>query len=508
MLAFRKHGHSVKLEIYIMSYSTKRGSAFAKSHVCGLMFVVNKCKPFPSLQMLAAIVISILGAGSVGATQQMLSSQNDLFLLDKAITLAHERDPWLASSKYKERSMMAQSEASLALPDPVVSLSIANVPTDGFSFNQEPMTQLKAGVSQMLPRGNSRHIQSQYQEALALEQPFLRMERIAKSTVMVTALWLEAYKAQAKIILVEENQVLLIQLGDIAKANYASAIGNTRQQDVISADLEVNKIKDRLIQLKAQKIASIERLNEWLQLDNLSQTWTEQSPGGRSSIGYLHAITLPKTLPAPASFPVTTLAALNSNKRQTLANILSSHPTIQAIDQRISASKTAIDLAKQKYNPQWGLNASYAYRDDDQLGASRADFLSVGISFDVPLYTSQKQDNEVSASVYKSESIKTDKRLALRQLISQLAATYTLHKQLQERLNLYKMQILPQTIEQAETVLNAFTNNDGDFDEVVQAQITQLNAQLSLLDIEVEQHKVHSQLTYYMTTTTTTQKAL
>jgi hypothetical protein len=106
----------------------------------------------------------------------------------------------------------------------------------------------------------------------------------------------------------------------------------------------------------------------------------------------------------------------------------------------------------------------------------------------------------VSASVYNSESIKTDKRLALRQLISQLSATYTLHKQLQERLSLYKTQILPQTIEQSETVLNAFTNNDGNFNEVLQAQITQLNAQLSLLDIQVEQHIVHSQLTYYMTT--------
>jgi outer membrane protein TolC len=494
------HGLSLKPEICIMSYSTMRRSLLTKLHVRFVMPTAHKRIFSPSLQGLAGVAISMCVAGSVGATQPLLMAQNEVFYLNKAIALAHERDPWLASSRYKERAMMAQSEASLALPDPVVSLSIANVPTDGFSFNQEPMTQLKAGITQMLPRGNSRHIQSQYQEALALEQPLLRMQRIAKSTVMVTALWLEAYKAKAKIILIEENQVLLSQLGDIAKANYASAIGNTRQQDVISANLEVSKIKDRLIQLKARKVVSIEQLNEWLQVDHIEQSRHKQAIPALSNSGFAAAISLPTELPVLAPFTAAVLGALNGNNRQTLAKMLSVHPTIQAIDQRISASTNAIDLAKQKYNPQWGLSASYGYRDNDQLGRSRANFLSVGISFDVPLYTSQKQDKEVSASVYNSESIKTDKRLALRQLISQLSATYTLHKQLQERLSLYKTQILPQTIEQSETVLNAFNNNDGNFNEVLQAQITQLNAQLSLLDIQVEQHIVHSQLTYYMTT--------
>jgi hypothetical protein len=474
-----------------MSYSFQHGSLLANSHVCRVKTTADKGPVLLKVLILALTAALTIWMTSVKANQPSSLPQNTLLSLAKAISLAHERDPWLAGSIQKERSMMAKSTASLALPDPVVSLSIANVPADGFSFNQEPMTQLRAGVSQMLPRGNSRHIRSQYQQALALEQPILRMERIAKSTVMVTALWLDAYSAQAKILLMGENQILLGQLGDIAKANYASAIGNTRQQDVIGADLEATKIEDLLIQLKAEKTASIQRLNEWLQLDNNAQAGIVNSL----------ALTLPNTLPELEPLSNTMLVALNNNDRQTLANMLSNHPTIQAIDQRIRASKTAIELAKQKYHPQWGLNASYAYRDDDMLGTSRADFLSIGISFDVPLYTSQKQDNEVSASVYTAESIKTDKRLALRQLMSQLSASFTMHKQLQERRRLYNTQILPQTMEQAETVLNAFTNNDGNFNEVVQAQITQLNAHLNLLDIAVKQHKVSSQLHYYMSKT-------
>lgn len=418
-----------------------------------------------------------------------------MLTLQQAIAMAVERDPYLSSSEFKERAMIAQGEAALALPDPVVSLSIANLPTDGFRFNQEPMTQLKAGVSQMLPRGNSREIQRQQQQALAGEQPFLRLDRTAKSSVTVTDLWLDAYRAQAKIILIEENQILLTQLSEIAKANYASAIGKTRQQDIIAADLEVMKIGDLLLQLYAQKQATIERLNEWLQLDSTAL----------GSAHYLVSLVLPDSLPARKPLPPGAVEALSTRNQQALANILSAHPRVLALDQRIEASTNSIELAKQKYQPQWGVNASYAYRDDDQMGRSRADFLSLGVSFDVPLYTSQKQDNEVSASVYKTESMKTDKRIVIRQLLSQSIAGYTMYTQLQDRLRLYSTQILPQTIEQEQTVLGGFTNDDADLYEVVRAQMARLNAQLSMLDIEVEQHKVHSQLEYFTFTSLTTQ---
>jgi outer membrane protein TolC len=413
---------------------------------------------------------------------------SNILSLKKAISIALERDLWIQSSESKQRSMLALSEASLTLPGPRVSLSIANLPSDGFSFNQEPMTQLKAGVSQMLARGDSLKIKSRYQKEIAFEQPLLRANRMAETRVIVSELWLDFFKYEAKIKLVNENKTLLAQLAEIAKANYASGAGSARQQDIIGADIEVNKIDDLLIQLEARKQTTLERLKEWLQLESL--------PFQNSH--YVQNIKLPTTLPTRQELPDPLIQALRQQDRQTLANILTAHPYIKAIEQRYTASTTAIDLAKQKYKPQWGLNASYAYRDNDELGATRADFFSVGISFDVPLYTQQKQDNEVSASVYQAESIKTDKRLVLRQLMSKLLATFALNQRQQQRVELYRSQILPQTIEQAETVLSAFTNNDGTLNEVVNAKIMQLDASLSLLDLTIDLHKSYTQLEYYI----------
>jgi hypothetical protein len=78
--------------------------------------------------------------------------------LEQAITLAQQNDPWLHGSRLKQSAVENRSIASGTLPDPKVSLGIMNLPTDTWDLDQEGMTQLKVGVSQMFPRGDSLEI--------------------------------------------------------------------------------------------------------------------------------------------------------------------------------------------------------------------------------------------------------------------------------------------------------------------------------------------------------------
>ena len=55
--------------------------------------------------------------------------------------------------------------------------------------------------------------------------------------------------------------------------------------------------------------------------------------------------------------------------------------------------------------------------------------------------------------------------------------------------------------QQAEASLTAYTNDDGDFAEVVRARISQLNAQIDSLEIDVERQKTIASLNYYLTQT-------
>ena len=79
--------------------------------------------------------------------------------LNEAINYALNHEPWLKASKQKQASIEAKSIAAGTLPDPVLTLGLMNLPTNGFAFDQENMTQFKVGISQSLSRGDSLALQ-------------------------------------------------------------------------------------------------------------------------------------------------------------------------------------------------------------------------------------------------------------------------------------------------------------------------------------------------------------
>nr|WP_297348527.1 TolC family protein [uncultured Glaciecola sp.] len=408
--------------------------------------------------------------------------------LSQAISIAIEVDPWLNRSELRQKAMIDTSEAVDSLPNPIISIGLANLPTDGFAFDQEPMTQLKAGVMQQFPRGQSLAIQRQQLQELAQQHPLLRQDRMAKTKVVVSSLWLEFYRAQQIVALIENDRVLFQQLAEIIQATYSSAVGRVRQQDILRAQLELTRLDDRLNTLMSQKEQAGGQLLEWLSNGNDWQV---------SSSDFTRYKRVSSELPLITNLAPSVMSLLVANDKQHLAQKLNTHPAILAIEQRIYAGETGVELAKQSYKSQWGVNASYAYRADDQLGRSRADFFSIGVSFDLPLFTQSSQDKKVSAAVREAEAIKTDKLLALRGLIAQLQSTWSRYQRLRKRQQIFDDSILVQTREQAEASLTAYTNDDGDFSEVVRARIDDLNVRIDVLNIQVDLLKAQVELNYF-----------
>ena len=70
-------------------------------------------------------------------------------------------------------------------------------------------------------------------------------------------------------------------------------------------------------------------------------------------------------------------------------------------------------------------------------------------------------------------------------------------QRLDERQKLYQQTLLPQMNEQAEASLSAYTNDAGDFAEVVRSRIAELNAEIDALNIAVDRQKIITQLNYF-----------
>lgn len=430
---------------------------------------------------------------SVFATQQPLLSVENVLSFDMAIKTAQKNDPWLTGNIHKQKALESMSIAVSTLPDPKISIGLANLPIDGFDFGQEAMTQAKIGIAQMLPRGDTLDIKSQQLRIQSEAFPFQRQDREAKVAVTVGSLWLDAYRVQQSIALIEKNRALFEQLADIAEASYSSALGKTRQQDIVRAQLELTRLEDRLEKLGQQKNRYEGMLLQWLSKLSTAKDSIETSLYNELS---LHDIVLSQQIPQIDLLNNNVVNTKNWLKPEALIHYFTNHPSVVAIEKKVSATKTGIKLAEQKYEPEWGLSASYGYRADDPMGRSRADLFSVGVTFDLPIFTENRQDKEVQSAISKTEAVKTEKLLLLRKLLGSYSSAKGRLQRLKDRQNLYKSKLLPQIQDQAEASLTAYTNDDGDFAEVVRSRIAVLNAEIDELTIDVEEQKLNLELNY------------
>lgn len=416
--------------------------------------------------------------------------------LAEAVATAQRNDPWLQGSEFRQQAMAAQAVAAGSLPDPMMDLGFANLPTDSFEFDQEAMTQFKVGVVQAFPRGDSLALGRQRLTVLAQQFPYQRDERRARLAVTVASAWLEAWRARESIRLIEGDRELFEQLVELAESSYASAAGATRQQDLVRAQLELTRLEDRLAVLHEQLESSRSRLGEWLR----------PVSGGAASgqdgwlPGPYSAPRLADELPdIPLLHPELYRDGAVASAAG-IAGLLLRHPALLSLDSRIDASRVDVELARQKYRPEWKVNASYGYREDGPMGQERPDFFSVGLAFDLPLFTSRRQDQQLQSAIADSEAMRTEKMLAMRTMVASFETWYARLRRLQERQQLYRTRLLPQMQEQAEASLSAYTRDDGAFDQVVRARIAELNARIEALDIDVQRLQTITQLNYFFAT--------
>ena len=401
--------------------------------------------------------------GALFLTSLGISAEPTLALED-AIDIAIRGDPWSAQSIYLQRALLDESVAAGALPDPRITLGAANLPIDTFDTGQEGMTQATIGFSQRFPRGDSRSLARDKKIELAESQSFQRENRQKLLVRSVTYLWLELWKAQESIRIIDNNRGLFEQLADVAEAGYTSTMTGSRQQDIIRGSLELTRLDDRLTGLHSQLETAQEELGEWVGADTFRLRVSERVPSNL-------------------------LAKLVNTPSYTNGNAAITHSSIRATDQLIDAGSLDIELARQAYKPEWTVSAQYGYRDQAPGGQDRADLFSVGIGFDLPFFTGNRQDRTVSAAIARVEAAKSDRMLQVRRLTAEARAAAARINRLDDRIMLYQQTLLPQIAEQANAALSAYNNDDGDFAEAVRARIAELNAQVDFIQMTAERAK-------------------
>jgi outer membrane protein TolC len=180
-----------------------------------------------------------------------------------------------------------------------------------------------------------------------------------------------------------------------------------------------------------------------------------------------------------------------------LLGSLQNHPRIRALSQYVIAAETGVDLAKEKYKPEFALDVTYGGRGGtNPNGSNRSDLLSMMVVMDVPLFTAKRQDRLVAASVAESSAAEFSRDDVYRQMRSQIELHSVTLQRENERLELFQNTLLPEANFNAEATFEAYQAAVENLTTLMRARITEFEVQLEYVRLQAETRKTRSRLLY------------
>ncbi|ROS67622.1 outer membrane protein TolC [Vibrio crassostreae] len=424
----------------------------------------------------AFISTSALAAASASTQADQQSSTQQLnTLIEIALSEDSNRKQYFAQSQ----AMRETGIASATLMDPKLKVGFGGLPVDSFQFDEDPMTNISVGLMQQFERGDTLDLQQkkagQQADGLAL-QVQARELTVANS---MTQLWLELGYQQVAEGVMRENRRLLVELENYVQTNYS--IGKSEAQDLLNAQLQVSKLDEKLQANQQVQRRLISQLSEWLGSDWLgSQVLDSQG-----------------VLNANNQIDWTSLESKLATNRDSTKHyqLLMDHPLVKIIDATISSNQTQVELAEQAYTPQFGVEVMYAHRQANNMaGEPASDLVSAYLTVDIPLFTGNRQDKNLSAAQYQVGAAKSQKDTLLSQMNAQVNALLVDRSNLIQRLERYQKTLLPQTAARISAVERGYQNNTAQFNDVISATADELALKLEQQRLITDLNIVNSKL--------------
>lgn len=385
--------------------------------------------------------------------------------LQQAEIIASQADPMVSSYQSSARALMDESISKNTLPDPKFRLGLFNLPIDSLSTSENPTTQLRLGIQQSFPRGDTLDLKQEQSEWLSksasarAENEKLALLRDLRETYLHLFYQIEAGR------IIKDTSALFEKLVTITEAQYAAGRGN--QQNVIRADLELARLKDRTARIQSKEDEFRAQLAQWVG----EKAWGEIDNQ------------FPTLDPLPEN--------LNTNQ------ILTRHPLIKIESAKIESQRKMTDMAKQDYKPGFNAFIEYRKRDGNEAdGSTRDDMLAAMVTMDIPLFTANRQDKNVSANEQKTQAAKFMRDGKLRMLKKMLEKDLAVYKRLGERETIYKEELLESAINNSSASLNAYQSGVTEFSTLMRARITELDVRLADLRITVDRKRAQARLLY------------
>jgi cobalt-zinc-cadmium efflux system outer membrane protein len=359
------------------------------------------------------------------------------------------RNNEIQSLKDQVESLKDEIPFAGALDDPKLGFAILNLPTDTFSFNQEPMTQKQISLAQKFPWFGKLDLRSQ---RVTIEMIRQKAMLDAKQLELARKIAQAYYDLGFTIRSLEINQRLseiVAQLLRVAETRYAT--GQGLQQDVLQAQVESSKLLDEKIMLEKRRRMLTDRINELLNRDRFM---TVEPAAGLK------------------------LMHLDLNSAELTSMALQQNPQLRAKKADIDIADVEIELAKKDYWPDMEVKFAYGQRQEDSTGRDLPDFVSGQVVINVPLWYKTRQDSKLAATLKSRLAADNSYRNLAKSLPYQVDSLITQIQDIQKNYKLFTDALLLQADQWARSSQSAYEVGSLEFNTMISAQIRLLRFEL------------------------------
>jgi cobalt-zinc-cadmium efflux system outer membrane protein len=343
-------------------------------------------------------------------------AQNTPVSLTALIAEARQNNPAInAAERAVDTSRYGPAQAA-ALPDTEVMLQHFTVgsPRPFAGYSNSDFAYIGFGASQELPYPGKRALRTK------VAQHDIAISGAEKNTVawdVVTRLKLAYFQlaaSQEVISVIERNQQTAQQIEQAAAARYR--VGEGTQEDVLRAQLQRTKLLNELSMQRRESAQAQFALKALLNR-------APESPDVIAEPLSLRHMTAAETL-------ITTLREKN--------------PDLQVSAEKISQSRTAVDLANREKRPNFGVQYMWQH-----TASNFRDYYMATFSINLPNRSRVRaMEGESQAKLAQAQS---EKDARLKQMESDLGEQIAIVQTAEQQLNVYEQGLIPQS----EAALNA-----------------------------------------------------
>src|SRR5260370_3089136 len=366
--------------------------------------------------------------------------------LQELVQEVERSNPEIAASLHAWKAATNVPKQASALPETQVSLQQFSVgsPRPFAGYSNSNFAYIGIGASQDLPFPGKRGLRGKVAEfeATSLHEDSEAVRRRAVESLKLAYFQL-AYLQQTLGIL-ERNDQRLTQVQQVVESRYRVGQGN--QQDVLKAQLQQTKILQEIAH-HHQEVGQLEA-----QLKQI--------------------LNRPQTSPDIVAEPLTPTSLLYTDA-QLLQRVQGQNPDIRSRQQLVQEQEARVDLAHKDFRPDFMVEYMYQRTDPTQY---RAYYMA---TFGIPLPNRGRQQAYLAEPEENRERVKQELQGEVQRVSSEVEQQYVMVRSSEERLNIYKGGLIPQSDTNFRAGMAAYQANREDFE-------TRLGNFLDVLNLDLE----------------------